>query len=150
MKKILYVDMDNVLVDFQSAFPHLSDEILKQYEGNEDDIPGLFAKMVPMPDAIESFHTLSEHFDTYIMSTAPWRNPSAWSDKLLWVQAHLGQAAYKRLVLTHHKELNRGDFLVDDREKHGAKDFMGEHIHFGSKRFPHWQSVVEYLLEHRG
>ncbi|SVC08471.1 uncharacterized protein METZ01_LOCUS261325, partial [marine metagenome] len=28
MKKILYVDMDNVLVDFQSAFPKLPKTIL--------------------------------------------------------------------------------------------------------------------------
>lgn len=149
MKKILYVDMDNVLVDFQSGISQVPDEILKQYEGHYDNIPGLFARMVPMPDAIPSFHTLAEVFDTYILSTALWRNPSAWSDKLQWVQDHLGQAGHKRLILTHHKSLNRGDFLIDDREKHGAKDFMGEHIHFGTERFPHWQSVVEYLLEQK-
>jgi 5'-nucleotidase len=32
--KILYFDMDNVLVDFQSAFKHLSEDTLKEYEGS--------------------------------------------------------------------------------------------------------------------
>ena len=55
MKKIVYVDMDNVLVDFQSAFPKLSKKVLNEYENNKDDIPGIFALMEPMPSAIESF-----------------------------------------------------------------------------------------------
>ena len=89
MKKIVYVDMDNVLVDFQSAFPKLSKDVLEDYEDNKDDILGIFALMEPMPGAIESFIELIKHFDTYILSTAPWNNPSAWSDKLLWVKKNL-------------------------------------------------------------
>ena len=34
MKKILYIDMDNVLVDFTTAFPHLSKETKKAYDGH--------------------------------------------------------------------------------------------------------------------
>ena len=147
--KILYVDMDNVLVDFQSAIALIPVKTLKEYEGHYDDIPGLFANMQPMPDAIASFHKLAEYFDTYILSTAPWMNPSAWSDKLLWVQNHLGDAAKKRLILSHHKDLNRGDYLIDDRLKHGVTEFRGEHLHFGSARFPHWQSVLDYLMQDR-
>lgn len=54
--------------------------------------------------------------------------------------------AYKRLIITHHKDLNRGDFLVDDREKNGAGNFEGELILFGSEKFPDWDKVTEYLL----
>jgi hypothetical protein len=32
MKKILYVDLDNVIVDFPSAFPRLSPAIFTEYE----------------------------------------------------------------------------------------------------------------------
>ena len=73
---------------------------------------------------------LTEHFDVYILSTAPWNNPSAWSDILLWVQKHLGDIAYKRLILSSNKNLNAGDYLIDDRTANGASDFKGEHIHF--------------------
>ena len=55
MEKIVYVDMDNVLVDFQSAFPKLPKKVLDEYENDKDDIPGIFARMEPMPGAIESF-----------------------------------------------------------------------------------------------
>jgi hypothetical protein len=32
-----------------------------------------------------------------------------------------GDVAYKRLILTHHKDLNRGDFLIDDRDRSGTR-----------------------------
>ncbi|RLD02899.1 MAG: hypothetical protein DRI65_13965, partial [Chloroflexota bacterium] len=84
---------------------------------------------------------------TYILSTAPWDNRSAWSDKLDWVKKHLGKSAYKRLILTHHKDLNRGDFLVDDRDKNGADQFQGELIKFGSEKFSDWEAVLHYLRQ---
>lgn len=145
MKKILYIDMDGVLVDFESSFEHVSDGMLQEFEGREDDMPGIFGHMQPKPGAIEAFRELAELYDTYILSTSPWENPSAWSDKLRWVKTHLGDAAYKRLILTHHKDLNRGDFLVDDNTKNGADRFEGELILFSSKQYPDWPAVVRYL-----
>jgi 5'-nucleotidase len=148
MKKIVYVDMDNVLVDFQSAFSRLPPAVFEAYK-DKDDIPGIFALMEPMNGAVESFAELTARFDTYILSTAPWGNPSAWTDKLNWVKQHLGEAAYKRLILTHHKNLNVGDFLVDDRTARGVDRFQGEHIHFGTERFPDWPHVMDYLRPRR-
>ncbi len=145
MKKIVYVDMDNVLVDFPSAIPRIAEETATEYRDRLDDVPGIFSLMDPMPGAIDAFGELANRFDTFILSTAPWENPSAWSDKLAWIKKHLGAAAYKRLILTHHKNLNAGHFLIDDRTKNGADRFRGEHIHFGSRRFPDWQTVLAYL-----
>jgi 5'-nucleotidase len=149
LKKTLYVDMDGVLVDFESGVQRISAKEQREYEGRLDDVPGIFALMDPMPGALEAYRELSQLFDTYILSTAPWENVSAWSDKLLWVKRHLGghpgDDAYKRLILTHHKDLNAGDFLIDDRGKHGSDRFVGEHILFGSARFPDWPSVMDYL-----
>ena len=143
--KILYVDMDNVLVDFKSGIDRVSKEIQSEYENRLDEVPSIFSLMEPMPQAVESYNYLAAHFDTYILSTVPWLNPSAWSDKLLWVQKHLGESAYKRLILSHHKNLNDGHYLIDDRTKNGADRFRGEHIHFGTSKFPNWTSVVDYL-----
>ena len=145
MKKILYLDMDNVLVDFPSALPHFGDEIQREYQGRLDEIPGIFSRMKPLTGAIAAYQELVDLFDTYILSTAPWENPSAWSDKLIWVKENLGEPAHKRLILSHNKNLNAGDFLVDDRLKNGAAEFTGEHIYFGTERFPNWQVVTEYL-----
>lgn len=145
MQKTLFVDMDNVLVDFRSGIARLSADVVRQFDGRLDDVPGIFALMDPLPNAVESFQELARMFDTYILSTSPWDNPSAWSDKLLWVKRYLGTAGYKRLILSHHKNLNLGHFLVDDRLKNGADRFQGEHILFGSGQFPDWPAVVSYL-----
>lgn len=147
MKKVLYIDMDNVLVDFPSGIAQLKESVQKEFEGRLDEVPGIFALMAPMPKAIESFMELSNLFDTYILSTAPWNNPSAWSDKLIWVKNHIGEKAHKRLILSHHKNLNDGAFLIDDRTKNGADAFVGEHIHFGTHHFPDWDAVLIYLRE---
>lgn len=64
-----------------------------QYADKLDEVPGIFALMIPMPGAIEAFHELADLFDTYILSTAPWENPSAWSDKLLWAKKYIGKNA---------------------------------------------------------
>ena len=146
-KKILYIDMDNVLVDFQSGISKLSQEVINEYESNLDEVPNIFSLMEPLEGAIDSFKILSQRYDTYILSTAPWKNSSAWTDKVKWVQKYLGESAYKRLILTHHKNLNHGDYLVDDRTKNGAGEFKGELIQFGTDKFPDWKTVCSYLLD---
>ena len=145
MKKILYLDMDNVLVDFPSAFARVPEETLREYGEDKDEIPGIFALMDPVPGAVEAFHALAEVFDVYILSTAPWENSSAWSDKLKWVKKHLGEKAKKRLILSHHKNLNQGDFLVDDRDKNGAGEFTGTLITFVPNETS-WPELVEKLI----
>jgi len=102
-----------------------------------------------MQDALESYARLTQWFDTYILSTAPWNNESAWVDKLLWVKEYLGEPARKRLILSHNKHLNFGDYLIDDRPNNGARDFKGEWIQFQSELFPDWASVLDYLRERR-
>ena len=145
--KILYVDMDNVIVDFPSAFDKVSEEKKRKFKNDMDEIPGIFAKMDPVPGAIEAYKKLSKKYDTYILSTAPWENSSAWSDKIEWVKKYLGEAAYKRLILSHNKNLNKGDYLIDDRPNNGAENFEGEWLHFGKgNRFPDWNAILEYLL----
>lgn len=139
--------MDNVLVDFPSGISRIAPDVVNEFEGRLDEVPGIFSLMEPFPGALEAYEVLCSSFDTYILSTSPWENPSAWSDKLLWVKKYLGTYAYKRLILSHHKNLNRGHYLVDDRTKNGADGFEGELIQFGTEKFPDWAAVVEYLNE---
>ena len=146
MSKIVYVDMDGVLVDFESGIKSLTADELQVYEKKFDEVPGIFSKMKPIEGALEAFKKLSKHFNVFILSTAPWENPTALNDKLLWVKTHIGELAYKRVIFSHNKHLNIGDFLIDDRTANGAGDFTGEHIHFGTPDFPDWDTVTAYLL----
>ncbi len=146
IKKRLYFDMDGVLVDFQSGLAQQSEETKQEYAGRLDEIPGLFGVMQPIPGAIEAVHLLQQHYDCYILSTAPWKNPSAWSDKVIWITKHLDDVFHKRMVITHCKHLCKGDILIDDNGKNGASEFEGEWIQFGSEKYPNWASVLEYLI----
>lgn len=149
-KKVLYIDMDNVLVDFASGIAQLNEDTKETYRGKYDEVPGIFALMKPMEGAIEAVYKLAKKYDLYVLSTAPWLNPSAWIDKVEWIQKYFGKdeesPLYKRLIISHHKNLNRGDFLIDDRIANGVEQFQGKHIHFGTTEYPNWDSVIAVLL----
>jgi 5'(3')-deoxyribonucleotidase len=135
MKKVIYIDMDGVLVDLQTE--------LDKYGWYQN----IFRDLLPMEGAVESFNYLcdSDKYDVYILSTAPWNMPFAWQHKRLWVSKYLGKNAYKRLILSNHKNLCHGDYLIDDRTANGAGEFNGELILFGTDKHPNWKSVLEYL-----
>ena len=140
---IVYVDMDNVLVDFNSGIKKLN---LDPNTNDLDEVDGIFSYMTPLKGAIEGYNRLVElGHDVYILSTAPWENSSAWSDKLIWVKKYIGENAKKRLILSHNKNLNKGDFLIDDRLANGAGEFEGTLIRFGNEDFPNWDMVINYF-----
>lgn len=149
-RKILYIDMDGTLVDFRSGLRKLG---LPEDEGFPgDEVEGIFELMDPMPGALEAVHELAGHFELFILSTSPWNNPTALPGKLAWLKLHLGAGEenpfYKQVVFSHRKDLNVGDFLIDDRPGHrGADRFTGELIPFGTPTFPDWARVTAYLLE---
>ena len=145
-KKRIYFDMDGVLVDFQSGIDKLDEATKEQYKGKLDEIPGIFSLMEPTAGAAEVVRLLARSYDVFILTTSPWNNPTAASDKVEWVKKYLDDVFHKRVIITHRKDLLDGDYLIDDRGKNGASEFKGEWLHFGSERFPDWESILKYLL----
>ena len=142
-KKILYVDMDGVLVDFDSGIKQAEPDLIRVYKGQLDNIPHLFSWMNPMPGAIEAFKALAEKYDVYILTTAPWKNETALQDKKDWLNKYFGDLIKKKVIFSHHKELLNGDYLIDDRPVPG---FEGKQFLFGSEKYPDWDSITKELL----
>ncbi len=145
-KKRIYFDMDGVLVDFESGIAKIDEATKEQYKGRLDEIPGIFAQMDPVPGAAEVVRLLARNYDVFILTTSPWNNPTAASDKIEWVKKHLDDVFHKRVIITHRKDLLDGDYLIDDREKNGASEFKGELLKFGSEQYPDWEAILKYLL----
>lgn len=146
MKRI-WIDMDGVLADYESLnndFEWIEKSRLNDLEIHK--IEGSFISLPLMKDALWAYTELNKHFDVHLLSTAPWSSPHAWIEKRLWVEKHLGDLAFKKLTLTHHKGYMIGDYLIDDRIANGVDKFQGEHIHFGTSKFPDWKTVVSYIL----
>lgn len=130
---VIYVDMDGVLVQSGES---------KDEWANFRLLPGFLLNKKPIENAIEAFNILSKNCNVYILSTPVWDNVDCWSEKRIWVEKYLGHTAKKKLILTHNKALNKGKILIDDSLNHGANNFEGIHILFGSDKYPNWTAVL--------
>ena len=157
-KKIVYIDMDGVLVDLQAAFDKVFEQnpkLKEQYKDNPDHIQGIFRNPPPIEGAIEAVKKLHESgkYELFIATSAPWGNPMSASDKRFWIEEHFGNLFHKKMFVTHRKDLLMGDYLIDDRTKNGAGEFSGELLQFGVNwetgiegPYPNWESILNHLL----
>lgn len=157
-KKILYIDMDGVVANFDAALnaliPDLRDPVkyptIEMRSEKVDAVcsqnPNIFLNLELLPDAKISVQLLFGFYDLYFLSTPMWHVPQSFTDKRIWIENNFGPEAKQRLILTHRKDLCIGHYLVDDRTKHGASEFPGLHIHFGTPMFPDWAAVTGYLM----
>ena len=146
--KIIYIDLDGVVADFEKGRLQHPLSTITPYIGRPDKLPGVYENLDPITDSIESVTELFNNpdFDVYFLSSAPWDNPEAWTHKRLWVAKYFDvKIIRKRLILSHHKQLLIGDYLIDDNQWNGASEFQGKWIHFGSQEFPDWKTVLNYL-----
>jgi len=72
--------------------------------------------------------------------------PESYKSKRIWLEKHFGNLASKRLILTHRKDLIKGDILIDDRKVNGAEKFDGLFIHYNSHPLLTWKYLFQHLL----
>jgi 5'-nucleotidase len=135
----IYIDMDGVLCDYENAYKKaLIDNPRQNYPQSQW---GFFLKLEPINGAIESFKKLSEIFDVWILTKPSTKNVNCYSEKAQWVLEHLGHKAVEKLIFSCDKTILKGNYLIDDH----VWDFDGEHIHFGTEKYPDWNSIINYI-----
>ena len=107
-----------------------------------------FYKDLPLiPGAKEAIEKLERSGKYYLcfVSAPSWKNVNSFSDKRIWIEKHFPNFK-KRMDLSFHKGYYMGHYLIDDRIKYGAEDFIGEHIMFGDRNYSNWDDVLNKLL----
>lgn len=146
MTKLILVDQDGVLADFEGRFEQLWQErypgeffvtreqrrgwtLDMQYpehlQGKIWDIfhePGYFRALKPMPGAIEAMHAMVElGFDVHICTAPMKKHLTCAQEKIEWIAEHLGPAWVERTIIARDKTRVHGDILIDDRpDVHGV------------------------------
>ncbi len=145
-KKVLLIDMDGVVADFRKYILDNSTITADEFDSGTEEVsdrveqfcienPTIFEHLEPIEGAIESVIELFEYYDIYFCSTPMYVVPESYKSKRLWLEKHFGELASRRLILTHRKDLVKGDILIDDRRVNGAENFDGLFIHFGTDEY---------------
>lgn len=148
-RKLMFIDMDGVIADFDTAAEKwgknigISGEEFKKRKMYRQE--NFYAELELMPGAKQAIEELDSICEIAFVSAPSWDNPYSFTEKRLWIEKHFGQWGRKRMDLSFRKGLYMGHYLIDDRTKYGAGDFIGEHIMFGSGSFKTWPSVVNYV-----
>jgi 5'(3')-deoxyribonucleotidase len=75
--------MDGVLVDFGKKVNEIDLELLKN-----------------AAKSVVKLHE-SDKYDLFIAMTAPWNNPSSFSDKRIWIEEYFGEIFKKKMFIKH-------------------------------------------------
>lgn len=138
-KKIVFVDMDNVIADFDGAIAKVVHDPPEMFE------PGFFRNLKVMPGAKEGVAALLQNpnLKVYIGTKHTTKTDYSPSEKVGWIREHF-PSLLKRMFIVTDKHLLRGDYLVDDDKR--WQNFPGTFIHFDkTKPAEEWIRVVELL-----
>jgi 5'-nucleotidase len=139
-KKIVFVDMDRVLCDYESYYFQKLKESPEIIHPQSQD--NFFFNLPPILEGIEGTKILMENYDVYILTAPSYKNPRCYIEKRLWIEKYFGLDFCEKLIICRFKGLLKGDYLIDDRIHEG---FEGDHIHFATTKFPNWETVLGYL-----
>ena len=137
---IVLVDMDGVLCEWTGLFnkrvveyaPHIDFPFLHDNSSwdmkagldkeGRDAVQtiltqsGFYADLEPIPGAIEALRAMKKEGHTIFIVTSPFSgNPTCASDKLDWLERHVGKGWGNRAIITSDKTAVRGDILLDDK-----------------------------------
>ena len=107
IKKIIYIDMDGVLVDFghQVKMARNNPSISQRLKNHPDQIPDIFKNPPVYDGAIEAVNQLYESnlYDLFIATPPSWNNAISFTHKRLWIDKYFGQIFKKKCSLLTEK-----------------------------------------------
>lgn len=143
-KPILYLDMDDVLVDFNSS-KRIPPEDKKIYNHPRMYEWGFFFELEPMPGAVEFIQQLEkeDNFEIHVLTQPVATNPISYTEKAAWIAKYFPSLIFN-LHMSQHKHFFKGSILVDDNLK--WKHFEGEFFHFQPRQgSEEWLRLKQYL-----
>lgn len=126
-KKILYLDMDGVLADFDKGVGRHN----FKKDPPEMFVKGFFRKLELMPGAKNAVNTLLKYkkLDIYILTKPTTKNLNCATEKFQWIEEHFPQLL-KKIFIACDKGHFRGNFLIDDDAEAWEDKFKGTFLHF--------------------
>lgn len=137
--KIILVDMDSVLTDFESGFlkkwrekfpermyipvdarrmSSLQDEYPQEFRADIRDIirsKNFFKDLPLMPGATEALNYMIEGgYDVRICTRIPRSFEHCIPEKFAWILSYFGDEFTQRVIMTKDKTMIRGNILIDD------------------------------------
>ncbi len=147
MTRRVFIDMDGVLCDIKAAIANQAKK--PAYCPYPQAMPGFFATMEPMPQAISSLNVLRSdpRYDCWILTAPSVMNPLCYTEKRLWIEDNFDIELAHKLIISPDKSLLKGDILIDDCARgRGQESFEGTFILFGSSSYPDWSAVLLDLI----
>lgn len=150
-KKTIFFDLDGVVADFDEAAIRWGEKVgIDGEEFKKKKLyrqEGFYADLNLMDGAKEAIEKMDKVYNIAFVSAPSWDNPFSFTEKRIWIEKHFGTWARKKMDLSFRKGHYIGHYLIDDRTKYGAADFIGEHIMFGTEPFKTWKEVTNYLIK---
>ena len=142
-KKIVYIDLDGVLANFQKGVGRKVDRFERP---NEMLQRGFYANLEVLDGSYKAICELllSDKLDIYIASKPTIYNPYCMSEKYEWVYKHFPELI-KKVNLVCDKGLLKGDFLIDDSTRWHGK-FEGQCLKFDpdNSKFS-WDCIIKFF-----
>lgn len=155
-KKIILVDMDDVLADFEAKFlenwkekfphhPYAPLERRKTFRTEDDypsglkkevesifSAPGFFENLEIIPGSKEALTKMESLGHEVFICTSPIsKYENCILEKYHWVSKNLGYEWTRKVIMTKDKTLVYGDILIDDKPEHiGLRKPVWKHVLF--------------------
>lgn len=140
-KKVLHIDMDRVIADFDAG------TLFKGYHPPCMYDPGFFENLPPVKGALKAVRALirSNKYDIYILTQPVANSPISYTEKAVWICKWFPELKDK-IIMTQNKILVKGDYLIDDNQK--WEKFEGEFLFFDPEQdsTQMWENLLTKLI----